>query len=49
MIYSEAFLAALAEDLLSREAEADTWCVFNNTATDAGLSNALTLQQALAR
>jgi len=45
--YSDAYLQQLADRLRSHAADADTWCIFNNTATDAGLTNALTLQGAL--
>lgn len=43
--YSGAFLAALANRLRAHAQQARTWCIFNNTATDGGLRNALTLQQ----
>lgn len=46
--YSREFLDGLSADLRRRSREADTWCIFNNTATEAGLENALTLHAALA-
>lgn len=47
--YSETFLAALSDRLQAHAQHARTWCIFNNTATDGGLRNALTLQGLLAR
>lgn len=46
--YTREFLDALARDLDSRVQHAETWCIFNNTATEAGLDNALTLRDRLA-
>lgn len=46
--YSREFLDNLAADLHRWSREAETWCIFNNTATEAGLENALTLRAALA-
>lgn len=46
--YGEAYLARLAERLSACAEAAETWCVFNNTASSAGLENALTLHRQLA-
>lgn len=46
--YEDAFLKALANRLRKLAAEAETWCIFNNTARDGGLSNALLLRETLA-
>lgn len=43
--YSPAYLDGLAERLTAWAREAETWCIFNNTATDAGLRNALELRE----
>lgn len=43
--YSADFLRRLGGDLRKHAAGADTWCIFNNTATDSGLHNALDLQR----
>ncbi|PWG64357.1 DUF72 domain-containing protein [Sediminicurvatus halobius] len=45
--YGEADLARLAARLQAQSGEIETWCVFNNTATDAGLTNALDLHSRL--
>lgn len=45
--YEEAFLQELAERLRRYEETAETWCIFNNTASQAGLENALTLSSLL--
>ena len=42
--YDEAYLAALADALRVAAASAETWCVFDNTATGAALENALDVQ-----
>lgn len=42
--YPDGFLDGLARDLHARARDADTWCIFNNTATEAGLGNALSLR-----
>lgn len=44
--YSDGFLRDQAASLA--DAGSETWCIFNNTATTAGLNNALTLQRYLA-
>jgi uncharacterized protein YecE (DUF72 family) len=41
--YSEVDLERMAERLRAASAEAQAWCIFNNTATEAGLINALDL------
>lgn len=41
--YDADFLAALASELQASASRRETWCIFNNTATDAGLRNALAL------
>ncbi|MBA1147099.1 DUF72 domain-containing protein [Ectothiorhodospiraceae bacterium WFHF3C12] len=41
--YSEAFLEDLANKLREYAEHSETWCIFNNTASDAGLANAMTL------
>ncbi len=46
--YSREFVDRLAGDLRRRSRETETWCIFNNTATEAGLENALMLDAALA-
>lgn len=46
--YSRGFLDRLAADLRRQSREVETWCIFNNTATEAGLENALALHAALA-
>ncbi len=45
--YSPAFLETLTENLMHWSREAVTWCIFNNTATGAAISNALLLQKML--
>lgn len=48
--YEEDLLVRLAERLaLARQAGADCWCIFDNTASGASVANALTLQAAVAR
>lgn len=48
--YSTAFLDEFARRLRQHGAAAATdWCIFNNTAADAGLENALALRQRLRR
>lgn len=46
--YSREFVDGLAADLRRRSTELESWCIFNNTATEAGLENALMLHTALA-
>lgn len=46
--YSREFLDRLATDLDRMSRETETWCIFNNTATEAGLDNALMLRASLA-
>ncbi|WP_070988966.1 DUF72 domain-containing protein [Halofilum ochraceum] len=41
--YTDAFLDQLAGNLPSRAGHAETWCIFNNTASEAGIENALAL------
>ncbi len=41
--YSEVDLERMAERLRAAAREAEPWCIFNNTATEAGLMNALDL------
>ena len=46
--YDDAFLDRLAERLHADDANgARVWCIFNNTAADAGLANALDLRERL--
>jgi len=45
--YADTCLDGLAKRLPAHAAAAETWCVFNNTATSAGLANALSLQRRL--
>lgn len=46
--YSQQYLQQLAERLQrSHAAGADTWCIFDNTASSAALGNALTLERYL--
>lgn len=45
--YSPAYLDGLAERLTAWSRSAETWCIFNNTATEAGLRNALELHDRL--
>lgn len=45
--YSEQYLDALAPTLTQHAAAAPTWCIFDNTATSAGVGNALGLLQRL--
>ncbi len=45
--YEDAFLADLASDLHDYEKYAETWCIFNNTASEAGLQNGLQLRKLL--
>ena len=43
--YTDEFLADLAGRLGNAAQQAETWCIFNNTAGDAGHDNALTLAE----
>lgn len=43
--YSQQYLAELAPTLARHAASAPTWCIFDNTATPAGVANALALLQ----
>jgi uncharacterized protein YecE (DUF72 family) len=45
--YSADCLRQLAETLRSSVSEAETWCIFDNTAEGASISNALALQELL--
>lgn len=45
--YDDGFLEELEERLKALARDAETWCIFNNTATDAGLRNALSLSDHL--
>jgi uncharacterized protein YecE (DUF72 family) len=43
--YEEPWLREMAQQLRAFAREAETWCLFNNTARDGGARNALTLRQ----
>ena len=47
--YSEAFLDEFARRLRRHGTAGAVWCIFNNTAADAGLENALALHERLVR
>ncbi|MFW5970395.1 MAG: DUF72 domain-containing protein, partial [Halofilum sp. (in: g-proteobacteria)] len=42
--YTNEFLDTLARGLNAWAGQSETWCIFNNTATEAGLENALSLR-----
>ena len=46
--YEEASLKEMAQQLHAFAREAETWCIFNNTARDGGARNALTLRRLVA-
>lgn len=41
--YDQAFLTRLADEVMRRPLRGETWCIFDNTAENAALHNALTL------
>ncbi len=43
--YEEPWLREMAQQLRAFSRDAETWCIFNNTARDGGARNALTLQR----
>jgi uncharacterized protein YecE (DUF72 family) len=45
--YSEEYIDALARTLKEQSQSADTWCIFDNTASGAAIENALELDQRL--
>ena len=46
--YTEAYLSALAAELIAVPPGTEAWCIFDNTAAGAALGNALSLQKLLA-
>jgi uncharacterized protein YecE (DUF72 family) len=47
--YSEKYIEALARTLIESSQSADTWCIFDNTASGAAIENALELYRRLHR
>ena len=45
--YSQDYIDALAQTVEDRSQSAETWCIFDNTASSAATGNALALQQSI--